>query len=237
MSKKPRLVENGYSSGIHNGYTHKDRTVSREMAYFCFETLLKHLRRQPTTKQSELSNFTNDPYPLFVTWNTGRERHLRGCIGTFTPLKLHQGLKEYAITSAIRDSRFSPITLDEVSKLSVTVSILLNFEDAGDYLDWEVGKHGIRIEFVNERGQHKTATYLPDVSVQQGWNKLQTIDSLLRKGGHKGHISQQLRSSIKLVRYQSEKVQATYDDYKEYIGNEHSEQSASMHGLANGHSC
>lgn len=40
--------------------------------------------------------------------------------------------------SAIKDSRFSPITKDEFTKLHVSVSILTNFEDARDYMDWEV---------------------------------------------------------------------------------------------------
>lgn len=83
-------------------------------------------------------------------------------------MNLHTGLREYAITSAFKDSRFSPITRDEFSRLSVSVSILRHFEDGDDYLDWEVGVHGIRIEFVNEKGNKRTATYLPEVASEQG---------------------------------------------------------------------
>lgn len=36
--------------------------------------------------------------PLFVTWKIGRDRRLRGCIGTFTAMSLHNGLREYAVT-------------------------------------------------------------------------------------------------------------------------------------------
>lgn len=93
---------------------------------------------------------------------------MRGCIGTFNAMNLHTGLREYAITSAFKDSRFSPITRDEFSRLSVSVSILRHFEDGDDYLDWEVGVHGIRIEFVNEKGNKRTATYLPEVASEQG---------------------------------------------------------------------
>lgn len=82
------------------------------------------------------------------------------------------GLREYAITSALKDSRFRPICRDEFSRLSVSVSILRHFEDAADYLDWEVGVHGIRIEFINEKGNKRTATYLPEVAPEQGMNKL-----------------------------------------------------------------
>lgn len=33
---------------------------------------------------------------------------------------------------------------------------------------FQVGVHGIRIEFLNEKGHKKTATYLPEVAIEQG---------------------------------------------------------------------
>ena len=38
----------------------------------------------------------------------------------------------------MKDSRFQPITTEEVSKLECGVSILTNFERGVDYMDWEV---------------------------------------------------------------------------------------------------
>jgi hypothetical protein len=70
--------------------------------------------------------------------------------------------------SAMKDSRFSPVGRDELPKLHVSVSILCHFVDAADFLDWEIGVHGIRIEFYTERGSKKTATYLPEVPREQG---------------------------------------------------------------------
>lgn len=77
---------------------------------------------------------------MFVTWTIGRDKRLRGCIGTFSELSLQSGLKEYALTSALKDSRFDPISPEEVPRLSVSVSILQGFEEARDYLDWTLGK-------------------------------------------------------------------------------------------------
>ncbi|XP_046146049.1 AMMECR1-like protein isoform X3 [Osmia lignaria lignaria] len=114
---------------------------------------------------------------------------------------------------AFKDSRFNPITLEELPRLHVSVSILRHFEDGTDYLDWVVGVHGIRIEFHNEKGNKRTATYLPDVAIEQGWNQIQTIDSLLHKGGYKGLVTPDIRRSLKLTRYQSEKVTVSYQDY------------------------
>ena len=94
--------------------------------------------------------------PLFVTWKYGQELKLRGCMGTFNAKKLHHGLAEYTITrytlhgilgmlmimialfSSMKDSRFKPIQLDEICRLQCGVSLLINFEMAVNYLDWEV---------------------------------------------------------------------------------------------------
>ncbi|AWP00351.1 putative AMME syndrome candidate 1 protein-like isoform 3 [Scophthalmus maximus] len=105
------------------------------------------------------------------------------------------------------------MTRDELPRLFCSVSLLTNFEDVGDYLDWEVGVHGIRIEFFNEKGSKRTATYLPEVAKEQGWDHIQTIDSLLRKGGYKAPITNDFRKTIKLTRYRSEKMTMGYAEY------------------------
>ncbi|XP_034244498.1 AMMECR1-like protein [Thrips palmi] len=192
-------------NGIKNGMV-----AQPEMGFFCFDVLYNHLH---SLEAPQNPKFSNDPYPLFVTWEIGKDRRLRGCIGTFSAMNLHCGLREYAVTSAMRDSRFSPITREELPRLRVAVSILRHFEDAQDYLDWEVGVHGIRIEFHNEKGGKRSATYLPEVAPEQGWDRIQTIDSLLRKGGFKGAVTPETRRGIKLVRYQSEKVSVSYPEY------------------------
>ncbi len=48
--------------------------------------------------------------------------------------------------SAFKDTRFNPISKEEVPNLSCAVSLLTDFEKAQNPLDWEVGKHGITLE-------------------------------------------------------------------------------------------
>ncbi|XP_072285253.1 nuclear protein AMMECR1-like isoform X3 [Pyxicephalus adspersus] len=188
-------LSSGCGSSLSQGT--RKMVVSAEMCCFCFDVLYCHLYgyQPPRTPR-----FTNDPYPLFVTWKIGRDKRLRGCIGTFSPMNLHSGLREYTLTSALKDSRFPPMTRDELPRLFCSVSLLTNFEDVCDYMDWEVGVHGIRIEFINEKGSKRTATYLPEVAKEQGWDHIDTIDSLLRKGGYKAAISNDFRKTIKLTR-------------------------------------
>ena len=78
--------------------------------------------------------------------------------------------------------------------------------------------HGIQIEF-SIGGRVKTATYLPEVAAEQGWTKIQAIDSLLRKGGYQDKINEHLRRTLKVTRYQSEKYTLTYDEYVQFSSN------------------
>ncbi|XP_043823509.1 AMMECR1-like protein [Dromiciops gliroides] len=196
--------------GALSSQTTKNLVVTAEMCCYCFDVLYCHFYGFP---QPRLPRFTNDPYPLFVTWTTGRDKQLRGCIGTFSAMNLHSGLREYTLISALKDSRFPPLTQEELPKLFCSVSLLTNFEDASDYLDWEVGIHGILIEFINEKGVKKTATYLPEVAKENYWDQIQTIDSLLRKGGFRAPITNEFRKTIKLTRYCSEKMTISYAEY------------------------
>ena len=54
-----------------------------------------------------------------------------------------------------------------------------------------------------------------------GWDRVQTIDSLLRKGGFKGPITNDVRRSIRLTRYRSEKITFSYTDYVSHKQNGH----------------
>ena len=105
-----------------------------------------------------------DPeYPLFVTWTIGREEELRGCIGTFAGKRLSKILSKYSLISALQDERFDPVTKDELPHLQCGVSLLVNFTEIKDPLNWEVGKHGIEIDF-EMHGRPYSGTFLPEVA-------------------------------------------------------------------------
>ncbi|XP_023329563.1 AMMECR1-like protein isoform X2 [Eurytemora carolleeae] len=181
------------------------------MCYFCFDVLFSHLHNIQDPIQVPFT--CEEKYPLFVTWKIGKRRKLRGCVGTFSELELEPGLREYAVCSATEDSRFPPISKEDLPHLQVTLSILCHFEKGTDYRDWEVGVHGIRIEFKNIKGIEYTATYLPKVALEQGWDQKQTVDSLIEKAGYKENITKELRNQIQLTRYQCENISVSYEDY------------------------
>ncbi|KAI1851304.1 hypothetical protein JX266_003379 [Neoarthrinium moseri] len=173
----------------------------------------------PDTSTSSLATET-DPItesPLFVTWNTVSSRsghtNLRGCIGTFEAQDLDEGLSSYALTSAIHDTRFRPISKRELPSLEVAVTLLTDFEDCDDAMDWELGKHGLRISFT-ERGRRYGSTYLPDVASEQGWTKEETLVSLMRKAGWTGSKDRWQDVDLKVVRYQGKKDELRYPEFK-----------------------
>lgn len=48
---------------------------------------------------------------------------------------------------------------------------------------------------------------------EQGWTKIEAVDSAIRKAGWDGRITEDLRRSIKLRRYQSSKCEVGWNDF------------------------
>lgn len=127
------------------------------MCKYCFDILIdtsvknSTITKENIEKDIELSIPKSTMCPLFVTWDKRRENNstynLRGCIGTLAPCQLRYALGEYAKTSALRDPRFRPIQIHDIPLLRVSVSLLVNYEECENCLDWEIGVHGILINF------------------------------------------------------------------------------------------
>ena len=179
---------------------------------YCFQSLLNHFNQEVDPIKI---NFKSEEYPLFVTWKilAKEEYVLRGCIGNFSPMELESGLREYALNSALYDSRFDPISINEIHKLQVGISLLTEFQVCTAN-DWEIGVHGIWIDFSNERGQKFSSTFLPEVALEWNWDRQETLQHLVRKAGSS---IQQVRD-LKVTRYKSLKGSMTYQQYLEYSG-------------------
>lgn len=160
-------------------------------------------------------------YPMFVTWNViSRSGHksLRGCIGTFDPLPLEHGLSQYSLTSAFDDTRFSPIPQSLLPSLSCSLTLLADFQPCSDPFDWELGTHGIKISFYY-RTRRYGATYLPDVAIEQGWSKEETLHSLMRKAGYDRRTKEDPWDAVqdfKVVRYTGLKASGSHQEWTEW---------------------
>lgn len=103
---------------------------------------------------------------------------LRGCIGTFLPTQDNIALEiiENAISAAVHDPRFSPVTLDEVEKLTISVDILSAPEEVKDISELDPKKYGIIVSHGYKKG-----LLLPDL---EGVDTVeQQIDIARQKAG------------------------------------------------------
>ena len=60
------------------------------------------------------------------------------------------------------------------------------------------------------------ATYLPEVMPAQGWDKIEAVDSAVHKAGWSGRITEEIRRSVKLRRYQSKACAVTWHEFVEW---------------------
>jgi uncharacterized protein (TIGR00296 family) len=115
------------------------------------------------------------PCGVFVTISTfkDREKELRGCIGyPYPTIPLVQAVVESAISSATRDPRFHPLSLNELGEIVFEVSVLtppelIEVRKPGEYPSKiKVGKDGLIVE----KGMFK-GLLLPQVPVECEWNE------------------------------------------------------------------
>jgi uncharacterized protein (TIGR00296 family) len=105
------------------------------------------------------------------------------------------------LIAAVQDSRFPPIDETEFPDLRLEISLLSTFEKIEDPLDWQVGTHGIEIEFTHPEKKSKVfrGTFLPNVAPEQGWDTNTTLEYLVRKAGYNEGF-QSVRDHFRLIR-------------------------------------
>lgn len=104
---------------------------------------------------------------------------LRGCIGHMaedTPLSTT--VAKMALASALQDTRFYPVTKDELSKIEIEISVLTPMKEVKGIEEIIIGKHGTVI-----RKGGRSAVFLPQVAVEQGWTKEEMLEHLCLKAG------------------------------------------------------
>ena len=100
----------------------------------------------------------------FVSLHIGK--NLKGCIGYILGFQpLYKSIEDLAIAAAFNDSRFKPLSIDELDKVNIEISILSEPSEIEDISQIVVGKHGLIISSGPYRG-----LLLPQVAVEQGWD-------------------------------------------------------------------
>ncbi len=99
---------------------------------------------------------------------------LRGCIGYPLPYRpLYETIMKVTVQSATQDFRFQSLTLEELPKTKIEISVLDLPQTVDDIKKIKIGKHGIIISKGLSRG-----LLLPQVPVEWNWN----LETYLRQG-------------------------------------------------------
>lgn len=103
---------------------------------------------------------------------------LRGCIGHILPVRaLIEDVKILAQESAFHDPRFPSLYINDLKNIDIEISVLspLEISTPGNVI---VGKHGILM-----KNGYNSGVLLPQVPVEQGWNREEFLSNTCRKAG------------------------------------------------------
>jgi AmmeMemoRadiSam system protein A len=109
---------------------------------------------------------------LFVTLR--KQGRLRGCIGRIqTAEPLAASVREVALDAALRDSRFPPVTADELDELHVEVSVLTLPKKIGSPKEIVAGRDGVILQH-----QGRSGVFMPQVWTETGWTRMEFLEEL-----------------------------------------------------------
>jgi uncharacterized protein (TIGR00296 family) len=155
-------------------------------------------------RQKTAMKFTpvfNEKRGVFVTLT--KNGMLRGCIGLPYPvMPLGEAIIHAASAAALEDPRFPPVSRDELSTISLEVTILtVPVSLEGDPMKRpdkvEVGRHGLII-----RGMGTSGLLLPQVATEYGWDAETFLDHTCMKAGLPGRCWTQ--SSVEILTFEGQ---------------------------------
>jgi MEMO1 family protein len=113
----------------------------------------------------------------FVTLREHGE--LRGCIGYMAEDRpLAQVVGEMTLAAAFQDTRFEPLAANELAAVDIEISALTPLARVAGPEAIVVGRDGVQI-----RKGGKVAVFLPEVPVEQGWDRKALLENLCFKAG------------------------------------------------------
>jgi hypothetical protein len=104
---------------------------------------------------------------------------LRGCIGYIEPMKpLAETVRDVAAYAALEDTRFTPVTTQELPLLEYEISVMSPLRRVLDIKEIKVGKHGL----IMKQGEIE-GLLLPQVPVEEHWDRDTFLVETCRKAG------------------------------------------------------
>ncbi len=175
----------GYSAVAFSGRPSASREASDELSIaeqksllaIARNTLETHVRTGRVMPAEAATALLAEKRGAFVTLHKHGE--LRGCIGYVEAVKpLYQAVSDMAVAASSEDPRFPPVTPEELDDIDIEVTVLSPLRRLGSPDSVVVGRHGLVIR----KGFH-SGLLLPQVPIEQGWNREQFLAHTCRKAG------------------------------------------------------
>ena len=184
------LVENfgGLAAMSESELSGDDKTTLLRLAR---SVLLDYLGAKDVDTSVEVTPPMLQHRATFVTWRTKSTGDLRGCIGELIAQRpLIESIRRMATVAATEDPRFLPVRLEEVPGLQVEISALTPMYSIRPD-EVEVGKHGLMIRMGSQSG-----LLLPQVPLEQGWDREEFLCGVCWKAGLPEHAWQDSRAEL-----------------------------------------
>ena len=155
-----------------------ERAALLALARLAVERALE--RKPPPEIEPPLSGWS-EPQAAFVTLRRRGTGRLRGCRGECPARRpLPECVRKIAVSAALDDPRFPPVTRNEFPLLRFEISALTTPRpiQAEDVI---VGAHGLIVSTETAIG-----LLLPQVAVEQGWDREAFLDGVCHKAGLAG---------------------------------------------------
>jgi AmmeMemoRadiSam system protein B/AmmeMemoRadiSam system protein A len=172
--KEVVLPEKKKTADVSSSLTASDK---KKLLAFARETLTRIFVTDTVPLARNFSTNLQQPRGAFVTLK--KKSELRGCVGHMIPDEpLVKIVGTMAIQAAFNDSRFHPVTFDELKDIDIEISVLTPMKKVAGSSDILVGRDGV---YMSKDGHF--AVFLPQVAPEQGWNREQMLDHLCQKAG------------------------------------------------------
>jgi AmmeMemoRadiSam system protein A len=170
-SENPALAAHPLHS-VAGEYSREERILLLKLAHDSIESAVegRNIPLDPPTPHLA------EKRGAFTTLYTRGE--LRGCVGYVFPVaSLYQTIAETARAAAFEDTRFPPLSPEELPDLEVHISVLSPLHPIRAE-EVEIGRHGLLVSLNARRG-----LLLPQVPVEHGWDREAFLGQTCRKAG------------------------------------------------------
>jgi hypothetical protein len=156
-----------------------------------------------------LTQTLHDHLGIFVTLYD-KDHQLRGCIGKIiSDQPLYKTVCEMTRAAALEDSRFRPVKQEEIPALTFEISVLCYPQEIDSYENIQLGTDGIILKYKN-----KSALFLPEVALEQGWSLEKTLQELSRKAGLEAGAYKKKDATFEI--FQTIKIVSGDPSFKDY---------------------